>query len=129
MHARTILYPFAMIMIVAIFSATSIAQTAWIDTTDATGKRFRITVNEKTGTANQIMGLSADFSRGGSISQSNIEELSREFLDEYSGFTKVQPSNLLMKRADQRKGRWSVKFQQLHEGVPVYGAYVGFTAS
>ena len=81
MHARTMLYPFAMIMIVAIFSATSVAQTTWIDATDTSGQQIRITINEKTGTTHRIIGLQGDFSQGGNISNSNIEELSREFLD------------------------------------------------
>ena len=127
MKTRAMLYPFAMFIIIAIFSIESFAQINWVAATDSSGKTFHVSFNEKTGTAKHILGLPVNFSCYGDISRQNVEDLSREFLDEYAGFTKIKPSDLRMVKAVNNKGKWYIKFQQLYSGVPVYRAFIGFT--
>ncbi len=62
-----------------------------------------------------------------SLQKGNVEAISRSFIADYKDVLQVKMSNIEFKEASQGSGNWYVTFQQTHQGVPVYGAYVSFT--
>lgn len=97
------------------------------DTVDSNGNAFRLKINQKTGSPHRVYGMKANLNDYGSINAKSIEGLSRQFIADKSKTLRVKSENLKVKQLSTRNGKWMVEFQQTHKGVPVYGAYVGFT--
>ncbi len=62
-----------------------------------------------------------------SLQKGNVEAISTSFIADYKDLLKVNMSDLEFKEASQGSGNWYVTFQQRHQRIPVYKAYVSFT--
>lgn len=98
---------------------------------DKHGNKLVAFVNPITKSPHRIMGpgvkIDRYFAGAGSLEKSNVEAISRRFVADYEDLLQVDTSVLELKEAGQGSGNWYVTFQQTHQGVPVYRAYVSFT--
>ncbi len=98
---------------------------------DRYGNELIAYLNPITKSPHRIMGqgvkIDRYFASAGSLEKSNVEAISRRLITDYKDLLQVKMSDLDFKEASQGSGNWYVTFQQRHQGVPVYRAYVSFT--
>ncbi len=92
---------------------------AWISWNQA-HRDWRVTWNERTGTAHRLVGPGLHTSASLTHSAA-VESACRDLLNSASGLTGVRPSDLHLLAADHRLGRWYVVFEQTANGIPVRG--------
>jgi len=63
------------------------------------------------------------------LTNQNLELAMKSFLVENSKILSVKAEDLKLASADQRRGKWYVKFQQYFKGIPVYHSQVSFVTS
>ncbi len=117
-------------MIISLSSSLS-AQYKLKNVSDEEGKAIQMKVNTKTGSPHRIYNLKQNFTNYGDFSnKENIEKCNAQFLNEISGFIKVDIKDLKLKqikKSSTRKDKWYISYQQYYKGVPVYRADVGYT--
>ncbi len=98
---------------------------------DIYGNELTAFQNPITKSPHRIMGhgvkIDRYFAGAVSLQKGNVETISRSFIADYKDLLKVNMSDLEFKEASQGSGNWYVTFQQRHQRIPVYKAYVSFT--
>ncbi len=63
------------------------------------------------------------------LTKQNVEPVLKSFLGENTRIFSVKSDDLKILSAEQRRGKWYVKFQQMYQGIPVYQSNVSFIAT
>ncbi|MEE8423788.1 MAG: hypothetical protein V3S49_04545, partial [Thermodesulfobacteriota bacterium] len=93
----------------------------------------KIVMDQKTGIPSRITGLNyrpkllAEI--GAPIIDKKVDSLFKAFLDENKEVLSIDSANLTLVSKTMRKGKWYVKYQQLHQGVPIIDATVGMVGT
>lgn len=104
-----------------------------IEVVQARFENAKIVMDQKTGIPSRITGLNyrpkllAEI--GAPIIDKNVASLFKAFLDENKVVLSIDSANLKLLSKIMRKGKWYVKYQQLHQGVPIIDATVGMVGT
>ncbi len=93
----------------------------------------KIVMDQKTGIPSRITGLNYRpkllAKIGAPIIDKKVALVFKAFLDENKEVLSINSANLKLVSKTMRKGKWYVKYQQLHQGVPIIDATVGMVGT
>ena len=116
---------------IVFFGSTLHAQHIWESKIDRYGNEISVKIDIIRGNARSIDGIGANINRYGTeakdLSDGNIESVSKLLISDYIGFFGVDIADLKFGYASKRNGKWNVSFSQRFEGIPVWGASIGYT--
>jgi hypothetical protein len=96
-------------------------------------KNTNIVMDQKSGIPSRITNLSYRPKLPARIAipirDKDVALVSKAFLDENVKALRVNPANLKLISKTTRNGKWYVKYQQLHQGVPILNATVGMVGT
>ena len=96
-------------------------------------KDARITYQTRTNIPQKIVNMDVMptflIQRKETLTNQNLEPVLKSFLVENNSILSVKADDLKLISAEQRRGKWYVKFQQYFKGVPVYRSQVSFVTS
>jgi Zn-dependent metalloprotease len=93
-------------------------QPAWLEFVQEHGPGYRVVWDEFTGTPHRVIGPSIRVS--GHVSESNIEEVCRQFIQDNARLLQVDYNDLRLSSAGKYGRVWYVTYGRYYRGVPVY---------
>ena len=86
------------------------------------GGRWNLSRNERTGTAHAVWGSGHFVAEAANADETSLEAVARRFVDAHPDVFGVPSRDLRTEFVRSRAGKTSIIFQQVHRGVPVWGA-------
>lgn len=95
----------------------------WQNFTQKAGRGWSVRWNAKTKTPHAAVGRPIALSAA-PLTEDNIDTVCEDFISEHSDLMGVRPGQLRRLKAVKAEGRWHSDFEQVHNGVPVFGSRV-----
>jgi len=114
------------VMVFVLFVNSIQAKSLYVkkDTTIA-GENAVLKIDKKTGAVKRIYGIKKFSDKN--LSKTNIKETSQAFIDSHSKMFRITSKDLKLIQCEKVQNRWLVRYNQLYKGIPVNGAFLGFT--